>query len=114
MLVSGYFGSTANGAAFADWLDDILPACPQLRYCLDPVIGDTHTGPYVEPGLEAIFAERLLPHAWLVTPNAFELNRLTGMPALAEADAIAAARTLLDRGPHWVIAHSVGGTPVNW
>ncbi len=47
------------------------------------------------------FAERLLPHAWLVTPNAFELNRLTGMPALAEADAIAAARTLLDRGPHW-------------
>ncbi|MFH7519026.1 pyridoxine/pyridoxal/pyridoxamine kinase, partial [Pseudomonas syringae pv. tagetis] len=23
MLVSGYFGSTANGAAFADWLDDI-------------------------------------------------------------------------------------------
>ncbi len=74
MLVSGYFGSTANGAAFADWLDGILPACPQLRYCLDPVIGDTHTGPYVEPGLEAIFAERLLPHAWLVTPNAFELS----------------------------------------
>ena len=110
MLVSGYFGSTANGAAFADWLDRILPACPQLRYCLDPVIGDTHTGPYVEPGLEAVFAERLLPHAWLVTPNAFELNRLTGMPALAETDAIA-ARTLLDRGPHWVIAHSVGGNP---
>ena len=23
MLVSGYFGSTANGAAFADWLDNI-------------------------------------------------------------------------------------------
>jgi pyridoxine kinase len=44
MLVSGYFGSTANGATFADWLDDILPACPQLR-CLDPVIGDTHAGP---------------------------------------------------------------------
>lgn len=36
MLVSGYFGSAANGAAFADWLDEILPACPQLRYCLDP------------------------------------------------------------------------------
>ncbi|MBO1746291.1 pyridoxal kinase [Stenotrophomonas sp. DR822] len=111
MLVSGYFGSAANGAAFADWLDGILPACPQLRYCLDPVIGDTHTGPYVEPGLEAIFAERLLPHAWLVTPNAFELGRLTGMPALAEADAIAASRALLARGPQWVLAHSVGGNP---
>ncbi|KAF1017535.1 MAG: Pyridoxine/pyridoxal/pyridoxamine kinase [Stenotrophomonas maltophilia] len=111
MLVSGYFGSVGNGAAFADWLDQTLPACPQLRYCLDPVIGDTHTGPYVEPGLEAIFAERLLPHAWLVTPNAFELGRLTGMPALAEADAIAASKTLLARGPQWVLAHSVGGEP---
>lgn len=109
MLVSGYFGSADNGAAFADWLEQTLPACPQLRYCLDPVIGDTHTGPYVEPGLEAIFAERLLPKAWLVTPNAFELGRLTGRPALAQDDAIAAAHALLARGPHWVIAHSVGG-----
>lgn len=110
-LVSGYFGSVANGAAFADWLDTVLPACPDLRYCLDPVIGDTHTGPYVEPGLEHIFAERLLPHAWLVTPNAFELGRLTGMPALRQDDAIAASRVLLERGPQWVIAHSVSGVP---
>jgi len=110
-LVSGYFGSVANGAAFADWLDTVLPACPDLRYCLDPVIGDTHTGPYVEPGLERIFAERLLPHAWLVTPNAFELGRLTGMPALRQDDAIAASRVLLERGPQWVIAHSVSGVP---
>lgn len=109
MLVSGYFGSVGNGAAFADWLDEVLPACPQLRYCLDPVIGDTHTGPYVEPGLETVFAERLLPHAWLVTPNAFELGRLTGRPALAQDDAISAARDLLQRGPEWVLAHSVSG-----
>ncbi|MCW4455404.1 pyridoxal kinase [Flavobacterium sp. MXW15] len=110
-LVSGYFGSVANGAAFADWLETALPQAPNLRYCLDPVIGDTHTGPYVEPGLEAIFAERLLPHAWLVTPNAFELGRLTGMPSLAQDDAIAASRALLARGPQWVIAHSVSGDP---
>jgi len=111
MLVSGYFGSVGNGTAFADWLDETLPGSPRLRYCLDPVIGDTHTGPYVEPGLEAVFAQRLLPHAWLVTPNAFELSRLTGMPALAQDDAIAASRVLLQRGPRWVLAHSVGGTP---
>lgn len=109
MLVSGYFGSVGNGTAFADWIDAVLPACPQLRYCLDPVIGDTHTGPYVEPGLEKVFAERLLPRAWLVTPNAFELGRLTGMPSLAQDDAIAAARVLLQRGPEWVLAHSVSG-----
>ncbi|MBB5879818.1 pyridoxine kinase [Xanthomonas arboricola] len=109
MLVSGYFGSLANGEAFADWLEQTLPQAPQLRYCLDPVIGDTHTGPYVEPGLERVFAERLLPHAWLVTPNAFELGRLTGLPSLEQDDAVVAARALLARGPQWVLAHSVAG-----
>lgn len=110
-LISGYFGSIANGVAFADWLESTLPQSPDLRYFLDPVIGDTHTGLYVEPGLETVFAERLLPLAWMVTPNAFELGRLTGMPSLLEDDAIAAARVLLARGPEWVVAHSVSGDP---
>lgn len=107
LLVSGYLGSLANGEAFADWLDGLQ--APQLRYCLDPVIGDTHTGPYVEPALERVFVERLLPKAWLVTPNAYELGRLSGRDSLAQADAITAARELLARGPEWVLAHSVAG-----
>ena len=111
MLVSGYFGSLANGEVFADWLDGLQTHAPQLRYCLDPVIGDTHTGPYVEPALEKVFVERLLPKAWLVTPNAFELGRLTGLPSLAQDEAVVAARTLLARGPQWVLAHSVAGAP---
>ena len=109
LLLSGYFGSVANGAAFADWLQANRDAGIATRYLLDPVIGDTHTGPYVEPGLETVFAERLLPLAWMVTPNAFELERLSGQPALREADALAAARVLLARGPEWVLAHSVVG-----
>ena len=107
LLVSGYFGSVANGEAFADWLERNRAAGQAPRYLLDPVIGDTHTGPYVEPGLEAVFVQRLLPQAWMVTPNAFELERLAGQPALHEADALAAARALLQRGPEWVLAHSV-------
>lgn len=110
-LVSGYFGTVDNGNAFADWVEATLPQAPGLRYWLDPVIGDTHTGPYVEPGIERIFVERLITRAWLVTPNAFELERLTGLPALAQADAIAASRALLARGPAWVLAHSVSGAP---
>lgn len=109
MLISGYLGSVANGEAFADWLDAHLPEAPQLRYCLDPVIGDTHTGPYVEPALEQVFRERLLRHAWLLTPNAFELERLAGLPAATEAAAVQAARGLLAQGPAWVVAHSVRG-----
>jgi len=109
MLVSGYFGSVANGEAFADWLEACHAAGTMPRYLLDPVIGDTHTGAYVEPGLEDVFARRLLPLAWMVTPNAFELERLSGHPALREADALVAARILLQRGPEWVLAHSVVG-----
>ncbi|MBO9718435.1 MAG: pyridoxal kinase [Pseudoxanthomonas sp.] len=109
MLVSGYFGSLANGEAFADWIEGHGRAGSAPRYVLDPVIGDTHTGAYVEPGLEAVFANRLLPLAWMVTPNAFELERLAGQPALYEADALVAARVLLGRGPEWVLAHSVVG-----
>ncbi|MCR6686920.1 pyridoxal kinase [Pseudoxanthomonas sp.] len=109
LLVSGYFGSVANGEAFAAWLERNHAAGTAPRYLLDPVIGDTHTGAYVEPGLEAVFAQRLVPLAWMVTPNAFELERLSGQPALLEADALAAARALLARGPQWVLAHSVVG-----
>ena len=110
-VVSGYFGTVANGEVFTDWIAAELAANAGLAYWLDPVIGDTHTGPYVEPALEAVFRERLLPLATVVTPNAFELGRLTGRDALAQDDAIAAARELLERGPQWVIAHSVEGAP---
>ena len=110
-LVSGYFGTVDNGQVFAQWARRVLADNRQLEYWLDPVIGDTLTGPYVEPALEAVFREQLLPLATVVTPNAFELGRLTGRDALAQDDAIAAARELLQRGPRWVIAHSVQGEP---
>jgi pyridoxine kinase len=110
-VVSGYFGTVENGEVFADWIEATQASAPGMSYWLDPVIGDTHTGPYVEPALEAVFRERLLPLATVVTPNAFELGRLTGRDALAQEDAIAAARELLARGPQWVIAHSVEGAP---
>ncbi|WP_266157112.1 pyridoxal kinase [Dyella silvatica] len=109
VLMSGYLGSVSNGEAFADWLEQILPEAPQLKFCLDPVIGDTHTGPYVEPGLEAVFRHRLLPHAWLLTPNAFELGRLTDSDVVTESQAITAAQPLLMQGPEWVVTHSVRG-----
>ncbi|HET6396953.1 MAG TPA: pyridoxal kinase [Pseudoxanthomonas sp.] len=109
LLQSGYFGSVANGEAFAGWIARHHRAGTAPRYLLDPVIGDTHTGAYVEPGLETVFAQRLLPLAWMVTPNAFELERLAGQPALHEADALRAARALLEQGPSWVLAHSVLG-----
>ena len=40
MLLSGYLGTAAIGTALADWIDQVLPRYPQLRYCRDPVLGD--------------------------------------------------------------------------
>lgn len=111
MLLSGYLGTAANGEALADWVQRVLPACPTLRFCLDPVLGDTHTGVYVEPGLEAIVRDRLLAHAWLLMPNAFELGLLSGRTCAGEDACLAAARVLLDAGPQWVVVHGIPCDP---
>lgn len=111
MLLSGYLGTVANGEVLVDWVEQVLPGCAQLRFCLDPVLGDAHTGVYVEPGLAEIFRARLLPHAWLVMPNAFELGLLSGRPCMREDECLVAAHELLPAGPQWVIVHGVQPGP---
>lgn len=106
-LLSGYLASVANGVALADWIERVLPACPRLQYCLDAVLGDAHIGMYVEPGLEVIARERLLPRAWLVLCNVFELQQLGGRAAVDVVSCIAAARDLLHHGPQWIVVHGI-------
>ena len=107
MLLSGYLGSVGNGAALAGWAERVLPGCPRLRYCLDAVIGDAHTGAYVEPGLASIMRERLLPRAWMVMGNVFELEQLANRACLDTAACLAAARELLRSGPQWIVVHGI-------
>jgi pyridoxine kinase len=107
MLLSGYLGSVGNGAALADWVERVLPRCPRLRYCLDAVIGDTHTGAYVEPGLAAIMRQRLLPRAWMVMGNVFELEQLAGRACHDTAACLTAAHELLRFGPRWMVVHGI-------
>ena len=52
---------------------------PIAVYCCDPVIGDTDTGVYVRPGIEAFLRDHALPQADIATPNRFEVERLTGL-----------------------------------
>lgn len=111
MLLSGYLGTAANGEVLADWVERVLPGCPGLRFCLDPVLGDTHTGVYVDPGLTAIVRDRLLPRAWLLVANAFELGLLGGRACAREDECLAASRALLDAGPRWVVVHGSDEDP---
>ncbi len=111
MLLCGFLGTVAHGEALADWVDHISPRCPHPRFGPDPVIGDTHAGVCVESGLEAIFRERLLPHAWLLMSNVFELGLLSGRACVREDECLAAARELLGAGPRWVVAHGIQHDP---
>jgi pyridoxine kinase len=78
-VLSGYVGDAEVGAAILHAVGLVRQANPAALYCCDPVIGDTDTGVYVRPGIEAFLREQALPAADIATPNRFEIERLTGL-----------------------------------
>ena len=94
-MLSGYLGDAGNA-------DAALAACTGLRagvpYLCDPVLGDADKGVYVRQGVVKAVRDRLAPRADILTPNLFELSLLAGSPVTGEAQAIAAARSVIVRG----------------
>lgn len=105
-VYSGYLGEAESGWAVAESVDAARAANPDLVYLCDPIIGD-HGRVYVREGVETCFRERLAARADILTPNAFELARLSGHRVETVADAHAAAVTLLEWGPRVVVATGV-------
>lgn len=105
-IYSGYLGEAGSGWAVADAVDAAREAHPNLVYVCDPVIGD-HGRSFVRDGVEKAIRERLVPRATAITPNAFELERLSGHRVESVADAHAAAVTLLEWGPDVVIGTGI-------
>ena len=100
-VLSGYLGDPDVGEAALHAAALVRAANPAALYCCDPVIGDAGPGVYVRPGVAAFLRERCVPAADILTPNQFELEHLTGMPAatLAEAKrAVAALRGAMRPG----------------
>jgi pyridoxine kinase len=106
-LITGYLGRPEIGEAALRALAGVRAANPEAAYACDPVIGDVGRGSYVAPGVAEFFRDRALPAATIVTPNAFELEWLTGAPARTLAEASAAIATLLARGPRVAVATSM-------
>jgi len=102
-VLSGYLGHPETAAVVAEAVARVKAARPDALYCCDPVMGDVEKGLYVAHDLPALFRDRLLPAADLVTPNPLELEQLTGLPARTEAEALAAADTARRRGPGIVV-----------
>ena len=106
MILSGYLGSPGNGAVVADFVAGAKSRKPSLAYCCDPVIGDRDRGLFVPADLPPLVRDRLCPLANIITPNHFEFEWLTGAKATTSAQVIAAAQTLMARGPSVVIVTS--------
>jgi pyridoxine kinase len=109
VLLTGYVGDVALGDVVLDTARRVRSANGKAVWCCDPVLGDIDTGIYVKPGIDAFFRERAIPAADLVTPNHFELEHLTGSKVATMADALAAARSLL-QGPRLALVTSLRRT----
>lgn len=98
IVVSGYLGSAEIAEEVAAFVVRARRANPRLLYLCDPVMGDSDIGFFVPTELQAAFAERLVPLADLVTPNAFELAALAGCPVSTPGEAAAAAGRIAPPG----------------
>ncbi len=91
-VLSGYLGHAGQAGVIAEAVAEVKRANAKAVYCLDPVMGDDGRA-YAKPGIAEAMARTLLPLADIVTPNAFELVALSGLPVRNADDArMAAAR----------------------
>ena len=99
-VITGYFASADQVRAAAGAIDAIRAAGragafrPAVTVVVDPIMGDAPDGLYVREEVAHAIAAELLPRANLLTPNMWELRRLTGAQAETPAAVAEAARTL--------------------
>jgi pyridoxine kinase len=106
-LLTGYLGLPEIGEAALRASNRLRAANPDAAYACDPVIGDVGRGAYVAAGVAEFLRDRAAPLATIATPNAFELEWLTGAPSRDLAQATAAIGALRARGPRVVVAKSL-------
>jgi pyridoxine kinase len=106
-VLSGYVGSVDLGGVIADTVARVRTANPRALFACDPVMGDDGKGLYVGDAIPALFRDRLVPAADIVTPNPFELARLTGRPVATAEDILAAAQAVRALGPKLVLVTSL-------
>jgi pyridoxine kinase len=93
-VLSGYLPSAEHVAVVAALVAQLRTSQPDLPYLCDPVIGDWPQGIYIDEEAAAAIRDQLLPLATVLTPNAFELGWLTGLPTATVPEAAQAMRAL--------------------
>lgn len=90
-------------AAVVEAVAAAIEALDIPRVVVDPVVLANDGAPLLEDEAVAVLKTQLLPRAYVVTPNALEAARLTGLTVSTLDDARAAARRVLELGPSAVI-----------
>ena len=106
-ILSGYVGDPSIGHAILDAVRQVKAANPAAIYCCDPVIGDDDTGDYVRPGIVDFLRTEAIAAADILTPNRFEVERLTGLACQTMAEAKLAITQLQAMGPGCVLITSL-------
>uniref|UniRef100_A0A8W8JC83 Pyridoxal kinase n=1 Tax=Magallana gigas TaxID=29159 RepID=A0A8W8JC83_MAGGI len=104
-ILTGYIGSQSFLEKVAEIVVDLKKKNPSLVYVCDPVMGDNGEM-YVPAELLPVYIDKILPIADIVTPNQFEVEKLTGIKITSEEDAIEAMKILHSRGPKTVVISS--------
>ena len=98
LAVTGYFASPEQVEIAADTIARARRAArqgaygPKLTVVVDPIMGDEPEGLYVSEAVARCIAARLVPLADVLTPNLWELRRLTGV-SLSDPQHVAEAAT---------------------
>ena len=100
-FLTGYIGSESFLNSILKVWDRIRQVNPKAIFLCDPVLGDDGNY-YVHASLKDIYKLRVLPAAFVITPNQFEAEELTGLKIVTEADACNAMARLHSLGPRIV------------
>lgn len=89
----------------ADLIEAIADRAERFSFPLviDPVMISKHGAPLIDDSAVDVLRQRLLPHAFLVTPNVPEAARLCGMDVTDEASMENAAVCIAQLGPQNVL-----------
>lgn len=105
-VLAGYLGNCAQAEELSRWIGNLQTYGAKPLCIIDPVLGDSDHGVYVDPALIHAYRQHLLPLAHGLTPNGFELETLTGQPLRDIESITAAARTFLTGRAEWIVVTS--------
>ncbi|CAB0822877.1 pyridoxamine kinase [Corynebacterium diphtheriae] len=106
-ILSGYQGGSDIADVIVDAVARIKEANPQAVYACDPVMGNAKSGCFVSDLIPPLLRDKVVPVADIITPNQFELEYLTGVPAHYTTSTLEAIAAAQEMGPDTVLVTSV-------